>query len=187
MKKSLGKKTILFPSPVLIVCSYAADGTPNAMNVAWGGIACSEPPAVAISVREPRKTFENIMTQKAFTVCIPSTKYIKEADYFGIVSGKNENKFKTTGLTPVKADHVNAPYIKEFPLVLECHLLQTVKLGSHTQLIGEIMDVKADEEILNAKGFPDIEKMQPCMFDPGTSSYYGSAKFLAQAFQAGKK
>lgn len=127
------------------------------------------------------------MTQKAFTVCIPSAKYIKEADYFGVVSGKNENKFKTTGLTPVKADHVNAPYIKEFPLALECRLLQTVTLGSHTQIIGEIVDVKADETILNAKGFPDIEKMQPCVFDPGTSSYYGSAKFLTQAFQAGKK
>jgi len=187
MKKSLGAKTILFPTPVLIVCSYDAKGAPNAMNVAWGGIACSEPPAVTVSIRDPRKTYENIMLKKAFTVNIPSEQYMREADYFGIVSGKAEDKFKATGLTPVKSTLVDAPYIKEFPLVLECALKETHRLGAHTQFVGEIRDVKADEEVLNAKGFPDIEKMRPFMFDPGTSAYYATGKFLAQAFSIGKK
>lgn len=187
MKKSLGAKTILFPTPVLIVCSYDANGVPNAMNVAWGGIACSEPPAVAISVRTPRKTYENIMLKKAFTVNIPSEKYLREADHFGIVSGKTEDKFKSTGLTPVKSDLVDAPYIKEFPLVVECSLIGSHKLGIHTQFIGEIKDVKVDESVLNPKGFPDVGKMKPFMFDPGTSSYYAAGKFLAQAFSVGKK
>ncbi|HOE69105.1 MAG TPA: flavin reductase family protein [Candidatus Omnitrophota bacterium] len=187
MKRSLGAKTILFPAPVLIICSYDANGAPNAMNAAWGGIACSEPPAITVSVREPRKTYENIMAQRAFTVCIPSEKYIREADYVGIVSGKKEDKFKATGLTAVKADKVNAPYIQEFPLTVECRLMQTVRLGSHTQFIGEVLDVKADESVLNAKGFPDVEKMKAFMFDPATGSYYGAGKFLGQAFSIGKK
>jgi flavin reductase (DIM6/NTAB) family NADH-FMN oxidoreductase RutF len=187
MKKSLGAKTLLFPTPVLIVCSYDAKGVPNAMNVAWGGIACSEPPCVAISVREHRKTYENIMLKKAFTVNIPSEKDMKEADYFGIISGKTEDKFKATGLTPVKSDLVDAPYIKEFPWVLECSLKETHKLGIHTQFIGEIKDVKVEESALNAKGFPDPEKMKAFMFDPSTSAYYAIGKFLGQAFTVGKK
>jgi len=187
MKKSLGAKTILFPSPVLIVCSYDAAGVPNAMNVAWGGITCSEPPAVAVSIREQRKTYENIMLKKAFTVCIPPEEHIREADYVGMVSGATVDKFGSAKLTPVKSDLVDAPYIKEFPFVLECRLLQTVRLGSHTQFIGEILDVKAEESILNAKGFPDFEKMKAFMFDPGTSSYCRTGKFIGQAFAIGKK
>ena len=186
MKKSLGAKILLFPTPVLIVCSYDAKGVPNAMNVAWGGIACSEPPCVTISIREHRKTYENILAKKAFTVNIPSEKYIQEADYFGIVSGKTEDKFKATGLTPVKSDHVDAPYIKEFPFVLECTLKETHKLGIHTQFIGEIKDVKVEESALNSKGFPDPEKMKAFMFDPSTSAYYATGKFLGQAFTVGK-
>ena len=187
MKKSLGTKTLLFPTPVLIVCSYDSKGTPNAMNVAWGGIACSEPPCVTVSIREHRKTYENIMAKKAFTVNIPSEKHMKEADYFGIVSGKAEDKFKATGLTPVKSDLVDAPYIKEFPFVLECALKETHKLGIHTQFIGEIKDIKVEESALNTKGFPDPEKMKAFMFDPGTSAYYATGKFLGQASTIGRK
>ena len=187
MKKSIGAKTILFPTPVLIVCTYDAKGTPNAMNVAWGGIACSEPPCVAVSIRDQRKTYENILAHKAFTVNIPSERYIKEADYFGIVSGKTEDKFKATGLTPVKSDLVNAPYIKEFPLAIECTLKEIYKLGTHTQFIGEIHDIKVEESALNAKDFPDAGKMKAFMFDPGTSAYYATGKFLGQAFTVGKK
>jgi flavin reductase (DIM6/NTAB) family NADH-FMN oxidoreductase RutF len=187
MKKSIGAKTLLFPTPVLIIGTYDEKGVPNAMNVAWGGIASSEPPCVTISVREQRKTYQNILATKAFTVNIPSEKYMKEADYFGIISGKTEDKFKATGLTPVKGEHVNAPYIGEFPLVVECALKETHKLGVHTQFIGEIKDVKVEESALNAKGFPDPELMKAFMFDPGTSAYYATGKFLGQAFTIGKK
>jgi flavin reductase (DIM6/NTAB) family NADH-FMN oxidoreductase RutF len=187
MKKSLGARTLLFPTPVLIVCSYDEKGVPNAMNAAWGGICCSEPPCLTVSIRAHRKTYENIMLKKAFTVNLPSEKHLKEADYVGIVSGKTEDKFKATGLTAVKSDLVDAPYIKEFPFVAECVLKESHDLGTHTQFVGEIRDVKVDESVLNPKGFPDVEKMKPFMFDPGTGSYYSTGKFLAQAFSAGKK
>lgn len=187
MKKSLGAQTIVFPTPVFIVGSYDKTGKPNAAAVAWGGICCSEPPCVSISLRETRHTYVNILEKKAFTVSIPSEKYIKEADYFGIVSGKTEDKFSSTGLTPVKSELVDAPYVKEFPLVLECNLIKNVKIGIHTMFIGQIKDVKADEEVLVKGAVPDIEKIKPLIFNPANRTYYGVGKYLSEAFSVRKK
>ena len=103
MKRSLGAKTIVFPTPVFIVGTYDKNAKANAAAVAWGGICCSDPVCVSISLREATYTYGNILESKAFTVNIPSEKYIKEADYFGIASGRTEDKFSLTGLTPVKS------------------------------------------------------------------------------------
>jgi flavin reductase (DIM6/NTAB) family NADH-FMN oxidoreductase RutF len=187
MKKSIGAKTIVFPTPVFIVGTYDKADRPDAMVVAWGGICCSQPPCVSISLREETYTYTNIMERKAFTVNIPSEKYLKEADYFGIVSGKSENKFVSTGLTPVKSGIVDAPYIEELPFVLECVLIHSVKIGLHTLFVGEIKDVKADELVLNEEGVPEIEKIKPFIFNPATRTYYGIGKLLAPAFSTGKK
>lgn len=186
MKKSIGAKTILFPTPVFIVGSYDKSGRPNAMAVAWGGICCSKPPCVSISLRKATYTYGNIMERKAFTISIPSEKYIKEADYFGIASGRTEDKFSAAGLTAVKSDIVDAPYIKEFKLILECSLIKTIEIGLHTQFIGEIKDVKADEEVIGKDGSPDIEKIMPFSYNPSSQTYYGTGKFLARAFSIGK-
>ena len=147
MKKSLGAKTILYPTPVLVVGTYD-DRKPNVMTVAWGGICCSVPPCVAVSLRKATYSYGNIVRRKAFTVSVPSERHVKEADYFGIASGRNEDKFAATGLTPVRSELVDAPYVKEFPLMLECRLVHTFELGLHTQFVGEILDVKIDEEVL---------------------------------------
>ncbi len=183
MKKSIGAKTIVFPTPVFIVGTYKKDGKPNAMAVAWGGICCSNPPCVSISLREATLTYSNVMERKAFTVSIPSEKYLKEADHFGVVSGKQEDKFASTKLTPVKSELVDAPYVKEFPLVLECRLVQTLTLGLHTLFVGEIKDVKADEDVLAKGDVPDIEKIKPFSFNPANRTYYGNGPFLSQAFR----
>ena len=187
MKKSIGAKTIVFPTPVFIVGTYDKDNKPNVMAVAWGGICCSNPPCVGISLREATYTYGNIMARKAFTISIPSEKFIKEADYFGITSGRNEDKFAKTKLTPVKSSLVDAPYVGEFPFVVECAVTQTIKLGLHTLFIGEIKDVKADEAVLDKKGAPDIEKIKPVIFDPANRTYYGTGKYLADAFSEGNK
>jgi flavin reductase (DIM6/NTAB) family NADH-FMN oxidoreductase RutF len=187
MKKSIGAKTIVFPTPVFVVGSYDKSGIPNAMVVAWGGICCSKPPCIAISLREATYTYGNIMARKAFTISIPSEKYIKEADYFGIVSGRTENKFAATKLTPVKGDLVDAPYVKEFPFILECSVIKIVPLGLHTLFIGEIKDVKVDEAVLGKDGAPDIKKIQPMIFDPANRAYYGVGEYLGDAFSEGKK
>ncbi len=185
MKKSIGAKAIVYPTPVFIIGTYDKNENPNAMNAAWGGISCSSPPCVSISLREATYTYGNIVYRKAFTVNIPSQEYIKEADYFGIASGRNEDKFASTGLTPVKSELVDAPYIKEFPLVLECKLVNTTELGLHTHFTGEIIDVKVDENFLD-NGNPNIELIKPFLYDPSAMAYYSIGKQLEKAFSIGK-
>jgi flavin reductase (DIM6/NTAB) family NADH-FMN oxidoreductase RutF len=187
MKKSLGAKTIVYPTPVFIVGTYDKDGRPNAMNAAWAGICCSAPPCVTVSLRKATYTYGNIMEQKAYTVSIPSRDFIREADYFGVASGRNEDKFFQSGLTAVKSDLVNAPYVQEFPLVLECQLLHTLEIGLHTLFVGEIKDVKAEENVLGPDGLPDIEKIKPLIFSPSSQTYYGIGEYLGKAFSLGKE
>jgi len=186
MKKSLGAKTLLNPTPVLIVGTYDEAGKPNAMAVAWGGICCSKPPCVAVSLRKATYSYNSIVERQAFTVSVPSEEHAKEADYFGIASGRDVDKFAVTGLTPVKSELVDAPYIDEFPLVLECRLLHTIEIGLHTQFIGEILDVKADVSVLTADGKLDITKAVPMVFATGTRTYHGIGKFVGDAFSIGR-
>ncbi len=187
MKKSIGPRAIIQPNPVLIVGSYDQNDRPNIMAVAWGGICCSKPPCAAISLRQATYTYGNIQHNRAFTINIPSTSFAKEADYVGIYSGKNEDKFNALGLTPVKSDVVNAPYVKEFPVVLECEVLKVVEIGLHTQFIGEIKDIKADENILAENGLPDIDKVQPFIYNSAGQDYYALGDLLGQAYTVGRK
>jgi len=187
MKKSIGPRAIIQPNPVLIIGSYDQNSQANMMAVAWGGICCSKPPCAAISLRQATYTYGNIQHQKAFTINIPSTAFVKEADYAGIYSGKQENKFESLGLTPVKSDVVNAPYVKEFPVALECEVLKVVEIGLHTQFIGEIKDIKADESILAENGLPDIAKVQPFIYNSAGQDYYALGDFLGKAYTVGRK
>jgi flavin reductase (DIM6/NTAB) family NADH-FMN oxidoreductase RutF len=187
MKRSLGAKTLAQPAPVWLVGSYDKAGKPNVMTIAWGGICCSQPPCVAVSIREATYTYGGVMEHKAFTVNIPSVSQAKEADYVGTVSGKTVDKFAETKLTAAKSDLVDAPYIQEFPVVIECRLLQTVEIGLHTQFIGEIADVKAEESVLDAQGLLDIAKVAPFVFDTGQRAYYGIGERIGKAFSIGKR
>ena len=186
MKKSFGPKTLVYPAPVWVVGTYDKGGKPNVMTIAWGGICCSAPPCVAISLRKATHSYSNIMEKKAFTINVPSEAHAKDADYFGLVSGRDVDKFSATGLTPVKSDLVDAPYLKEFPLVLECKVIHTFDIGLHTQFIGEILDVKADESVLGEKGLPDIEKVRPILFSPERRTYHKVGDYLGDAFSMGK-
>jgi len=188
MKLFLPAHTILLPSPVLIVGTYNSDGMPNIMNAAWGGIASSRPPCISVSLREATLTYHNIKQTGAFTVNIPSEKYLKEADYVGIVSGRDHDKFKETHLTPEKSKLVNAPIVKEFPYALECNLVRQIDLGLHTMFIGEIAGMSADSEVLNPDKLPDIEKVRPMLFGSfGSMAYYNIGQKLGDAFAVGKE
>ena len=187
MKKSLGAKTLLYPTPVCVVGTYDQAGKPNAMTAAWAGICCSSPPCLAVSLRKATYTYGNIMERKAFTISLPSEDYVKQADYFGMASGRDEDKFSKAGLTPVKGELVDAPFVKEFPLALECKLLHSIEIGLHTEFIGEILDVKADEGCLGLDGLPDIEKIRPIMFSPEGRKYHGVGKLLGNAFSVGRE
>jgi flavin reductase (DIM6/NTAB) family NADH-FMN oxidoreductase RutF len=187
MKLSLGAKTLVYPTPVLVVGTYDKDGKPNAMTASWGGICCSQPPCVAISLRRATYTHGNIVARKAFTLSIPSEDHVKEADYFGLASGRNSDKFAETGLTPVRSDKVDAPYVKEFPLIVECRLAHTFELGLHTQFVGEVVNVMAEDNVMAGDGLVDIKKVKPLSFAPDTQGYYGIGNFLGQAFAIGAK
>jgi flavin reductase (DIM6/NTAB) family NADH-FMN oxidoreductase RutF len=185
-KKSLGPKTLLYPAPVVVVGSYNTDGKPNVMTASWAGICCSDPPCIAVSLRKATLSHGNILRRKAFTISIPSEEYVQHVDYFGLVSGRTVDKFAATKLSPVKSKVVDAPYVREFPLVLECKLVHVFELGLHTQFVGEVQDVKAEDLILGHDGAIDIKRLNPLVFTPDTQDYYGIGKFVAKVFSAGK-
>jgi len=186
MKKSLGAKIIVAATHVWVIGTYDKEGKPNMMTAAWGGVCCSQPPCVAVSLRKATYTYGNITERKAFTVNVPSADYVKQTDYVGIYSGRNTDKLSIAKFTPVRSDFVDAPYVKEFPLVLECKLLHTIEIGLHTQFIGEMLDVKAEESILGANGMPEVNKVAPFFYSPGNRTYYSIGEYLGKAHSMGK-
>src|SRR5512136_3124078 len=171
MKLFLPAQTILLPSPVLIIGTYSSDGRPNIMAASWGGIASSKPPCISVCLREATLSYHNIKETKAFTVNIPSEKYLKE-----------------TRLTPIKSKLVNAPIVQEFPYALECKLVRQVDLGMHTMFIGEIVGMVADSEVLNPNQLPDIEKVRPMLWGSlGSMAYYNIGAKLGDAFSVGNE
>jgi len=186
MKKSLGGKALIYPAPVLVVGTYDKAGKANVMTASWGGVCCSQPPCVAVSLRKATLSYDSILERKAFTISIPSEDHVKAADYFGLVSGRTTDKLAAAKLTAARSKVVDAPYIQEFPLVLECKLVDVAEIGIHWQFIGEVMDVKADETIIGKSGAIDIQKLRPLIFTPDTQEYYGVGAFLGKVFSAGK-
>lgn len=187
MKISLGAKTLAQPAPVWAVGAYDVNGKPNAMIAAWGGICSSDPASVTVSLRPSRHTYAGIMQHKAFTVSVCPAYLAAEADYLGIISGKKEDKFAASGLTPVNSNCVNAPYVDEFPLIVECELSDTLEIGVHIMLVGKIVDVKCDEDKLIDGKHPDPKKVLPMIFSPGTRAYHTVGDYVGQAFDIGKE
>ena len=184
MKKSIGARTMPLAAPVWVVGTYDPEGRPNVMTAAWVGICCSRPPCVAVSLRKATYSYGNIVARQAFTINVPSEQHVKTADYLGLASGRKVDKFAKGGLTAVASDLVDAPFVKEFPVVLECKLLHTIEIGLHTQFIGEILDVKIDEAVLGPEGSPDVEKLGLFVLLDG---YRGIGKYLGKSFSIGKE
>jgi flavin reductase (DIM6/NTAB) family NADH-FMN oxidoreductase RutF len=186
MKRSLGAKIVLGATSVWIIGTYDRQARPNVMTAAWGGVCCSVPPCIGVSLRKATYTYGCIKERKAFTVNVPSSAYVKEADYFGFATGRETDKWLTSHLTPVRSDLVDAPYVAEFPLVLECKLLHAIELGLHTQFIGEVLDAKAEESILGEEGSPKVEKVDPFFYSPENRSYYKIGGYLGKAHSIGE-
>lgn len=187
MKRSLGARTVSFPLPAYLVGTYDANGRANIMLAAWGGICNSEPPCLAVSVRPGRWTYGAVMARKAFTVSIPPAALAARADLAGIVSGKDVDKFEAAGLTAVRSDVVDAPYVGECPVVIEMSLYKTLDLGSHVQFVGEIKDVKVDESCYGEEGGLDILKVDPILFDTVSRTYLSVGAVVDKAFGSGRK
>ena len=181
MKESLGAKTLAVPTPVWVVGTYDENGRPNFMTAAWGGVCCSSPPCIYVSLREATYSHGNIVSRRAYTVSVPGEEYWREVDYLGIASGRDTDKVKDTDLTAVKSELVDAPYVDEFPLVLECRVVEVVNIGLHTEFIGEILDVKADKDVLT-DGAPDTQKIRPLLFGTGDRGYHTVGVRIGDAF-----
>ena len=181
MKKSIGKGTLSIPSPVWIVGTYDDLNKPNIMTAAWGGICNSRPPCIYVSLRKATYSHGNIMLRRTYTVSIPGEDYWREADYIGIATGRDTDKFRDTKITPVRSNIVDAPYVYEFPLILECRVKEIVELGLHTMFVGEIVDVKADHEVLT-NNKPDIQKIRPILFGSGDRGYHSIGPRIGDAF-----
>ena len=186
MKTDLGIKQAVYPMPVLMIATYDEEGNVDVMNAAWGNICAAD--KIALFISEPHKTTKNIRKVKAFTVSLASEKTLDAADWYGIASGNDTpDKFTRTGYTAVKSENVNAPIIDEFPLVMECELAEIVQTDELHAVVGRIVNVKADEEVLDAEGNVDPAKLEAVAFDNFKLGYYKMGGYIDQAWGIGKK
>lgn len=182
MRKNFGVKTFVYPQPVLIVAAYDKDGTPCAMNAAWGGICDYN--KIIMDILQSHKTVANLMAKGEFTVSIADAAHVLEADYVGVVSGNNvPDKLSKINLTISKAEFVDAPIIEEFPITLECKLIKVTDEG----VVGEIVNASADERVLDENGNIDMSKLQAITFDPANMTYHVIGEKVGTAFSDGKK
>ena len=184
MKKELAVNPYLFPMPVLMIATYGDDGKVDVMNMAWGGI-CAED-MVSLNISEDHKTSANIKKTNAFTLSIADVDHLEAADFFGIATGnKMEDKFERSGLTAVKSQKVNAPIIDEFPLTLECEVVEYKNEVYGFHVIGRIVGVLAEAHVLNEKGKVDPKKLNAFVFDQFQNGYYAIGEKVGQAWHTG--
>ena len=184
MRKNFGAKPMCYPMPVYMIATYGADGTPDVMNAAWGGI--SESTEISICISEDHKTTENILARKAFTVSMATAEYMVACNYVGIVSGnKVPDKFARAGFHATKSEFVDAPLIDELPMAVECELISYDP--DSCRLVGRIVNVSADESVLNAEGKVDVEKLRPITYDPMNHHYLVLGEKVGNAFKDGLK
>lgn len=183
MRKNFGVKPWTYPQPVFIIATYDENGTPDAMNAAWGGI--SEENQIAICLSAEHKTVKNILAKGAFTVNMADAKHVAACDYVGIESANRvPDKLERCGLHTVKAEFVDAPLVEELAMAVECKL---ISYDEETMImLGEIVNVSADEKVLT-DGKIDPAKLEPIAFDPVNSKYIKLGEIAGNAFKDGLK
>lgn len=185
MRKNLGKQPALYPMPVLMIGAYDAHDKVNVMNAAWGMICDMD--KIALFIDAGHKTTKNILTTKAFTVSIADEEHMAVADFFGIASGnKMTDKFERTGYHAETSAFVHAPIITEFPVAMECELAEVIDTDTMYAIVGKIVNVSADEKVLDEKGKIDVMKLNALIFDQFRAGYYVTGKKVGQAWNAGK-
>ena len=184
MRKNFGAKEMCYPMPVFIIGTYNEDGTPNAMNAAWGGV--TEEAELTICVEAGHKTAKNIQKRKAFTVSMGTAATVTACDYVGIVSGnKVPDKFAKAGFHATGSQFVDAPLIDELPMALECELVSYDIESTH--MVGRIVNVSVDESVLGEDGKVDAGLLQPIVYDPVRLEYRVLGEKVGKAFSDGKK
>lgn len=184
MAKAFGVKPYLFPMPTYMIGTYNEDGTVDVMMMAWGGI-CAED-MVALNLEADHKTVANLRTHKAFTLAVPGTDTLRESDFFGIASSnKMADKFARSGLHAVKSTRVDAPIITEYPLTLECEVVEMQDQPYGLRVLGKIVNVLADEKVLDDAGKIDAGKLHAFAFDQMQNGYYAIGEKVGKAWHSG--
>jgi flavin reductase (DIM6/NTAB) family NADH-FMN oxidoreductase RutF len=181
-KTKLGPQTLLYPMPAVLVGSLV-DGKANFMTAAWCGIACMKPPAISVAIRSSRHTLKGIEKNSSFSINVPSSEMVKKVDYCGIYSGAKRDK--STLFDVFYGDSKSAPLIQECPVNLECTVVHLLNLGSHTLVVGEIVETHVTEDCLK-EGTPDPHKIDPLVFLPSGREYWKLGTVIAKAFEVGK-
>ncbi len=183
MKKNIKQTESIFPMPVLMIATYNEDGTVDVMNAAWGTMQSRG--TVALKLTESHKTVENIKARKGFTISLADASHVKEADFFGVVSGNIEpKKFEKSGLTVSKAEHVDAPIINEFPVAFECEFIEYQSDEYGMGVIGKVVNTAVEESVMDGDKV-DISKLEALAFDPYTHGYYKVTERVGNAFKDG--
>ena len=184
MKKELGVHPFLYPMPTYMIGTYNEDGTVDEMMMAWGGI-CAEN-MVALNLEADHKTVANLRARNAFTLAVPGVDTLRESDFFGIASSnKLADKFERSGLHAVKSTRVDAPIVEEYPLTLECKVVEFQDQPYGLRVLGEIVNVLADEAVLDEKGRIDAGKLHAFAFDQMRNGYYAMGEQVGQAWHSG--
>ena len=186
-KKELKMHAVVAPTETVVVSAYDKDGKADACTLAFYMVSSHIPPCVTIAINatQRRKTLADILESNAFVLSFPSISQMKEADYLGVESGYNSDKLAEIGYTTSKAETVNAPIINEMLLSLECEVVHTVTVGSHTQVTGEVKRILADESILNDKDKIVLEKLRPIIYDEEQVRYLEIGQKVSDAFKPG--
>lgn len=183
MRKDFGVNPWFYPLPVLIIGTYDENGKPDAMNAAWGGLYDSN--LVELCLSASHKTTKNINLKKAFTVSFADADHVAACDYVGIVSGNDTlDKIEKAGFTVEKSAFVDAPLFTQLPLTLECKYVHSTEEGN---IIGEIVNISADERILGEDGKIDMEKFRPISYEPVHNGYHVLGERVGTAFGDGMK
>ena len=185
MKKTLKLRAVVSPTPAIIAAAYDENGKADACTLAFYTPTSHKPPCltIAINATAKRKTLKSILGSGAFTVGYPSIEQVAEADWIGMASGYEHDKIAEVGWTVTRAEKVNAPVINELKLVVECKVVNAVTIGSHVQITGEVVNIQADESILDENGKYSLEKLNPIIYDEENWRYLAVGEKAADAFK----
>lgn len=186
-KRQLGPCVTFFPQPATLISTVDAAGNIDIMTASWAGIVSKTPPTMAVSLNRGRKTYEQIRATGAFVVNMVPASLAVQADYCGLRSGRDEDKIKVTGLTPAKARRVPCPLIAESPLNVECRVVREIEVGDYRLILGEILEVHADEAAFDGAGTMDARSFDPLVYLGGIREYWSLGEKTATAYQAGKR
>jgi len=186
VKTRLEPSTLLYPVPVVLVSCGDIEKNPNIITIGWTGIICSDPPMVSISIRPHRYSASIIKESREFVINIPTEDMLEKTDMCGVISGKDHDKFKDVGLTPVRASEVKAPLVAECPVNLECIVKDVIPLGAHDLYMAEVVAASADEGAVK-DGKISVSKAKPLVFSPVDSTYWNlQSEIGTYAFTSGR-